>query len=107
MTAITILGILWFSANSEVLAAPGKVFRWNQENFFTLPQPEVVSISFDKGTMTGQLADGSTFKQYTYFSNDCLRVQKFELEDYSHYVVNGFIFYRLEDFASQMKEACR
>jgi hypothetical protein len=107
MTAITILGLLWFSSNADALAAPGKSFRWNQENFFTLPQPEVVSINFDRGVMTGQLADGSTFKQYTVFANDCLRVQKFELDDYSHYVVNGFIFYRLEDFAAQMKQPCR
>jgi hypothetical protein len=107
MTAITVLGILWFGANANALTIPDKGFRWNQDNFFTLPQPEVVSISFGKGVMTGRLADGSMFKQYTVFANSCLRVQKFELEDYSHYVVNGFIFYRLEDFAAQMKEPCR
>lgn len=107
LTAITILGLLWLGGGVSAQNMPEKKFRWNQENFNTLPHPQITNFSFDKGTIKGELADGSTFRQYTIYENACLRIQKFELDDYSHYVVNGEIAYELGNLSILISEGCQ
>lgn len=82
-----------FPDNYAYAAAPVHV-RWNQANWLTRAQPKIISFGVaSNGTATGVLADGSYFTQSTIYQDGPIKIQKFVLEDYSHFVVNGLIMY--------------
>lgn len=59
-------------------------------------------ISFDvdgKGNAVGMLEDGTVFRQYTIFVDDDVRIQRFETNNYYHYVVNDDIIFALEELS--------
>lgn len=94
LAAIIIFGFLQLAPTASAATV-----RWNQKNFDKRPHPQVVSISFSDGIMSGELADGSHFKQFTVYEDGGLKIQKFVLEDYSHFVINGKIIYKLGNLA--------
>lgn len=64
---------------------------------------KVTSFSVDAdGNATGTLEDGTDFRQYTIFFDNNIRVQKFEMKDYYHYVVNDQIAYSLRELSILM-----
>lgn len=74
--------------------------RWNQDNWKTTPHPQISNFAVDEyGNAEGTLADGSTFRQYDIYFDGRTRVQKFELDDYHHFVVNDNIAYSLQELS--------
>lgn len=66
--------------------------RFNNENWYTLPHPKVATFSMlANGNAEGVTEDGRTFIQYMVPNPYGIRVQRFEVEDHYHYVVDGEI----------------
>lgn len=80
--------------------------RFNNENWETLPHPEVAEFTVrDDGSAFGLTVLGVPFKQY-YVPNDLgIRVQRFEIEDHYHYIVEGTIAYSTEDLSIELARA--
>ncbi len=66
--------------------------RFNNNNWYTLPHPKVASFSIrEDGSMLGFTENGITFVQYNVQNTYNIRVQRFEIQDHYHYIVNGEI----------------
>ncbi len=83
-------------------------FRFNNENWFTTEHPRVMSFSInDDGSSNGLLETGVSFVQYNVPNDLGIRVQRFEIEDHYHYIIEGEIAYTFENFSAQLAEAYR
>ena len=81
-------------------------FRFNNENWFTSEHPKVMSFSInDDGSSTGLLETGVSFTQYNVPNDLGIRVQRFEIEDHYHYIIEGEIAYTFENFSAQLAGA--
>lgn len=70
------------------------------ENFHQVPHPVVSSFTRDgNGVWTGTTVDGKVFTQYPVPNAYGLRIERFEIDDYAHYVVEGDIIYSLQDLS--------
>jgi hypothetical protein len=64
--------------------------RFNNENWHILPHPKVAAFSMhEDGSTSGITDDGRTFIQYMVPNSYGIRVQRFEIEDHYHYIVEG------------------
>jgi hypothetical protein len=75
--------------------------RFNNENWHTLPHPKVATFSMQTdGGASGVTEDGRTFIQYMVPNPYGIRVQRFEIEDHYHYVVEGEIADSFTEFSA-------
>jgi hypothetical protein len=66
--------------------------RFTNENWDTLPHPIVSEFSVrEDGSAYGVTEDGRTFVQFNVPNDVSIRVQRFEIEDHYHYIVEGEI----------------
>ena len=75
--------------------------RFNNENWQISVQPVVASFTSNPdGSSYGLTTDGIPFKQYTVSEITGVKVQRFEIQDHYHFIVEGEIAYSLEVLSS-------
>lgn len=80
--------------------------RFNNENWHILPHPKVASFSMQEdGSARGVTENGIVFVQYNIPNAYGIRVQRFEIEDHYHYVVDGEIADTFTEFSSLLAQA--
>lgn len=78
-----------FEAETILVTTP---FRFNNENWFIAPHPKIASFTVrDDRSVYGLTETGISFSQYNIQNNAGIRIQRFEMQDYSHYIVDGEI----------------
>jgi hypothetical protein len=93
-----------FSAEKHVEENSTASFRFNNENWFTMPHPKVSTFSIDeKGDAVGLTENGVPFLQYTTYHDADIRIQRFEIQDHFHYIINGEVAYSLEEISEKMR----
>ena len=81
-------------------------FRFNNENWFTEAHPKIASFTIhDDGSASGLTETGVPFIQYNVPNMVGIRVQRFEIEDHYHYIINGEIAYSFEDLSARLAQA--
>ena len=81
-------------------------FRFNNENWFTEIQPKFISlIMHEDGSASGMTETGVPFVQYNVQNDVGIRVQRFEIQDHYHYIIEGEIAYSIESFSAQLAQA--
>jgi hypothetical protein len=76
------------------------------ENWFTKTHPKVASFSVHTdGSTSGVTETGVSFRQYTVPNELGIRVQRFEIEDHFHYIVEGEIAYTFTELSSLLAQA--
>jgi hypothetical protein len=104
ITALSVL-VLPYSAfgmeSSLVDLGNYSTVRFNNENWHTLPHPRVASFSVaDDGSASGITEDGRLFSQYMVPNPYGIRVQRFEIEDHYHFIVEGEIADSFTEFSA-------
>ena len=81
-------------------------FRWNNENWFTMPHPKPVSFTiYDDGSASGLTETGVAFTQYNIENELNIRIQRFEMEDHYHYIVAGKDVYTFTELSAELAKA--
>jgi hypothetical protein len=74
-------------------------------NFNTLPHPHVAAFSRDSNNIwSGTTSDGKTFTQYPIPNNYGLRIERFVIDDYAHYIVEGKLVYSLQELSVSLAQ---
>jgi len=77
--------------------------RFNNDNWYILPHPKIAEFTVrDDGSAYGLTETGVSFVQYNVPNDVGIRVQRFEIEDHYHYIVEGSIIDTFEDFSAQL-----
>ncbi len=80
--------------------------RFNNDNWYTIPHPKVLSFSVTvDGGASGVTEDGRLFRQYMVPNQYGIRVQRFEIEDHYHYIVEGEIIDSFAKFSALLASA--
>ncbi len=80
--------------------------RFTNENWFTLPHPEVANFSLlADGSMHGSTVTGASFVQYNVPNDLGIRVQRFEIDDHYHFIIEGEVAYTFEEFSAKLAQA--
>lgn len=102
------VSLLSFSGLEEVFAQEGthttKVtasVRWNNTNWHTTPHPKPTSFRVTKeGEIFGFVEGGTSFRQINVVGDfGGARIQRFEIDDHYHYIVEGEIAYTLKEIS--------
>lgn len=81
-------------------------FRWNNENWFTIAHPIIYTFTIrDDGSSYGLTESGVPFTQVNIENSIGARIQRFEIQDHFHYIVEGEIIYSIEDFSIGLARA--
>lgn len=81
-------------------------FRFNNENWFTNPHPKIASFTVrDDRSAYGLTETGIPFSQYNIPNDADILIQRFEMQDYSHYIVDGEIVSTITELSVQLTEA--
>ncbi len=100
---LTILGTfisVSHAAGTQDLSIYGSI-RFNNETWYTLPHPQVSTfMRHEDGSTTGYTEDGRHFYQYVVPNPYGIRVQRFEIEDHYHYIVEGEIIDSFTEFST-------
>lgn len=81
---------------------PSRV-HFTNENWHTLPHPKVASFSVhDDGSASGLTETGIFFTQYNVPNSAGIRVQRFEIQDHYHYIIEGEPVYTFAEFSSRL-----
>lgn len=81
-------------------------FRWDNENWFTLAHPIIYTFTMrDDGSSYGLTETGIPFTQNNIQNSIGARIQRFELQDHYHYIINGEVVYTLADFSAELANA--
>ncbi len=112
------LGIISLTSTLSVRGAHGETFvfgdvttyaevtRFTNENWYTLPHPKVATISLTSdGTVTGLTENGIQFVQYKVPNELGIRVERFEIQDHYHYIVEGEIADTFEELSALLAHA--
>ena len=84
-------------AAETVLDAPT---LFTNQNWKVRTQPDVASFTHnDDGTAYGTTTTGIPFSQYPIPNTAGLRIEKFEMQDHFHYIVEGRIVYTTEELS--------
>ncbi len=109
-----LIGIILISAFPNVSAAEfasntvltTATFRFDNENWFTEAHPKVSEFTVEKnGDAYGFTETGVYFRQFTVTNTLGIRIQRFEIQDHYHYIVEGVPVYSLEEFSSKLAYA--
>jgi hypothetical protein len=88
---LTFVGVLLLP-QSSVLGETSISERFNNDNWYTLPHPRVATFSVSEdGSVVGFTENGISFVQYNVPNVYGIRVQRFEIQDHYHYIVDGEI----------------
>ena len=80
-------------------------FRFNNENWFTTPHPKIASFTVrDDRSAYGLTETGIPFSQYNIPNDVGIRIQRFEMQDYSHYIVDGEIVSTITELSVRLAE---
>jgi hypothetical protein len=80
--------------------------RFDNENWDTLPHPQVAEFTVhEDGSANGMTENGIPFAQYNVPNQYGIRVQRFEIEDHYHYIVEGEIANSFEEMSVLLSEA--
>jgi hypothetical protein len=80
--------------------ATSDAVRFSNENWYSLPHPKVATVSFlADGTVTGLTENGIHFVQYKVPNTLGVRVERFEIQDHYHYIVEGEIADTFEELS--------
>lgn len=81
-------------------------FRFNNDNWFTEDHPQIASFSMnDDGSAFGLTVTGVPFTQYNVPNTAGIRIQRFEIEDHYHYIVEGEIVYSMTELSAHLAQA--
>lgn len=81
-------------------------FRFNNTNWFTEAHPTIVSFTRkENGDWYGETETGIPFLQYNVPNNAGIRIQRFEIQDHYHYIVEGEIVYTLAEVSTHLAQA--
>lgn len=84
-----------------VLESPSTPFT--KYTWLTTEHPKIASFTtLDNGNAYGMTTTGVPFSQSTVPNNVGIRVQRFEIEDHFHYIVEGKIIGSLEALSTQL-----
>lgn len=87
-------------------AATHNPTRFTNENWLTLPHPKVAMFTvLPDGTMQGSTVNGIPFTQYSIPNSFGIRVQRFEIQDHYHYIIEGEIAYSFEELSVLLTRA--
>ena len=91
-----------FEVGTILVPAP---FRFNNENWFTTPHPKIASFTVrDDRSAYGLTETGIPFSQYNIPNDAGIRIQRFEMQDYSHYIVDGEIVSTITELSVRLAE---
>jgi hypothetical protein len=77
--------------------------RFNNENWNTLPHPKVAEFTIrEDGSAYGLTENGIPFYQYNVPNDIGVRVQRFEIQDHYHYIVEGEIANTLSELSARL-----
>lgn len=105
MTRFAIILLALFSVFLCGLFYPNRVQAtyFTEESFDVTLHPVVVSFFRDEeGIWHGTTDDDRTFLQYPVQNEYGLRIERFVIDDYSHYIVEGVVVHSLEELSKQM-----
>lgn len=81
-------------------------FRFNNENWFTTDHPKIASFSVhDDGSAYGNTETGVSFFQYNIPNDYGIRIQRFEIQDHYHYIIDGEIAYTTTELSMHLAKA--
>ncbi len=88
----------------ETTTAPSAVStRFDNTNWFTSLHPKVATFTiFPDGSAEGMTVNGIIFTQYNVPNSAGIRVQRFEIQDHYHYIVEGDIVDSFEEFSARL-----
>lgn len=80
--------------------------RFNAGNWHTLPHPKVASFSVQSdGSAFGITENGISFSQFNVPNDLGIRVQRFEIQDHFHYIIDGVPVYTFSEFSAILAQA--
>ncbi len=78
-------------------------YRFNNENWYTIPHPKIAEFTVrDDGSAYGLTENGISFVQFNVPNDFGIRVQRFEIQDHYHYVIEGEIANTLEELSARL-----
>lgn len=81
-------------------------FRFNNENWFTVPHPKIAVFTVNEdGSAYGLTENSIPFSQYNIENSYGIRIQRFEIQDHYHYIVDGYIAYTPEELSIELARA--
>jgi hypothetical protein len=81
-------------------------FRFNNENWFTAPHPKIATFTVNEdGSAYGLTENSIPFSQYNIANSYGIRIQRFEMQDHYHYIVNGQIAYTPAELSIELAKA--
>ena len=87
----------------EVLSTSLTSVRFDNENWFTRTHPRIASFSvLEDGNAYGITETGIPFNQYRIEDPNGIRIQRFEIEDHFHYIIEGEVVYSFQDFSKEL-----
>lgn len=70
--------------------------RFSDETITYIPHPRVSSFNREQdGSWYGTTTDGRTFIQYPIHNDAGMHIERFEIDDYAHFIVEGEVVYSL------------
>lgn len=79
---------------------------FTKETWFTLPHPNVAEFAVTiTGEAYGTLEDGRSFRQIDVPNELGIRVQRFEIDDHFHFIVEGVPIYSLAALSVELAHA--
>jgi hypothetical protein len=80
-------------------------FRFNNNNWFTVIHPEISSFTVrDDGSMYGLTQTGVPFTQYNVANALDIRIQRFEIQDHYHYIIEGEVVYTPTELSARLAQ---
>jgi len=78
-------------------------FRFNNINWFAVPHPTVASFTMapDRNAH-GTTTTGIPFRLFNIPTSDGVMLQRFEIQDHFHYLVNGRVVYTLPEVSAAL-----
>ncbi len=81
-------------------------FRFNNENWFTTEHPKIASFTVrDDGSAYGNTETGVSFSQYNIPNDYGIKIQRFEIQDHYHYIIDGEIAYTTTELSMHLAKA--
>jgi hypothetical protein len=81
-------------------------FRWNNENWQTEEHPKVATFTMRAdGSAYGITETGVPFTQDNVENAYGIRIQRFEIQDHYHYVIDGEIAYTTAELSARLAQA--
>lgn len=92
----------------NVDVSPSILPPFNNENWSTLTHPLFATFTMHSdGTISGLTENGIPFKQYSIPNEAGMRIQRFEMQDHYHYIVEGEIVYTSEELSARLAQGYR